>query len=148
MKKGTLIFFAVVLLAYLHEPPWTGSVTSGLRGWERDPRGIPFRWTTGRASFFVPSENADIGIPLRALTPPDDPRPFRVDVLVDDQLVDRVVLSDAVWTVARLRLSALRTRRRFRRIDLRIDHAWGDLRLGVQVGELDKRRSPPSRVGW
>src|SRR5206468_1158939 len=41
-------------LAYLHDPPWAGRVTSGLRPWEENPPGTFFRWTTGRASFFVP----------------------------------------------------------------------------------------------
>ncbi len=43
----------VASAAYLHDPPWAGRLTSGMRTWEEDPPGTRFRWTTGRASFFV-----------------------------------------------------------------------------------------------
>ena len=52
---------------YLRDPPWAGQITSGMRGWEKDRRhGELFRWTAGRASFFVPSGASAMTLPLRA----------------------------------------------------------------------------------
>jgi hypothetical protein len=146
LARAALALVAATLLAYLREPPWTASVTSGLRGWEMDADGQRFRWTTGRASFFVPSDAEVVHVPLRALMPPEDPRPFHVEILVDGRLVDRVTLGDERWQVSRLRVSPIPTRRRFRRVDLRIDRAWGEWRLGVQLGEVGLAQPPPGLI--
>ena len=58
-RAAAALLVAVGLLGYLYDPPWMGGVTSGLRGWEQDPPGTFFRWTTGRATFFVPSNTSD-----------------------------------------------------------------------------------------
>ena len=66
-------------LTYLYDPPWTGRVTSGLRPWEENPPGTLFRWTTGRASFFVPAEAKAMTLPLLAIFPGPDGAPVRDD---------------------------------------------------------------------
>ena len=55
---------AVAALVYLYDPPWIGRVTSGLLAWEEDPPGTFFRWTAGRATFFVPSSVSEGRMPV------------------------------------------------------------------------------------
>lgn len=135
---GALALGAV--LAYVHDPPWLGRVTSGFGSWERDPSGTRFRWTGGRASFFIPADAKSVEVPLRALFLASDARPFIIDVAVDDRRVAQVVLSDERWTSAKVRVPTSRTRRRFRRVDLHVNRTWSDRSLGVQVGEVMLQR--------
>ena len=53
IKTVVGVLAAVAVLAY-SEPPWMGGVTSGLRPWSKIP-GTLFRWTAGRATFYIPS---------------------------------------------------------------------------------------------
>src|SRR5262249_11746483 len=54
---------AAAVLAYLRDPPWLISQTSGLHGWERPP-GMPrYRWSGGPASFFVGAAAGTFRIP-------------------------------------------------------------------------------------
>ena len=75
------------VLAYLYDPPWMGGVTSGLRPWEQDPPGTLFRWTAGRATFFVPSNVATMTVPLRAVFPGPNGAPVTVELRDDDRLL-------------------------------------------------------------
>ena len=77
--------------AYLRDPPWLGQITSGLRTWETDRRhGERFRWTTGRASFFVPREARVMTLPLPRKT--TNRRFRRVDLHVSRTLAGDFML--------------------------------------------------------
>src|SRR5262249_389324 len=92
---------AIALLAaaaYLREPPGTARQASGLFGWEEDPPGTRFRWTNGRATFFVPSSAAVMTLPLRGVFPGDGGKPVTVDVKVDDRWLATIQLADPqIW---------------------------------------------------
>jgi hypothetical protein len=127
----------VVVLGYLYDPPWMGGVTSGLRGWEQDPPGTFFRWTTGRATFFVPSSATTITVPLRAVFPGPNGTPVNVELRDDDRLLASIELTDPnAWVRPTLPLRRTAGRRRFRRIDLRISRVVGPFFLGVMTGEV------------
>jgi hypothetical protein len=120
--------------AYLHDPPWAGDVSSGMRDWEEDPPGTRWRWTSGYGSFFVPSDATAMSMPLRGAFPGR----VYVDVSVDDRWLARIVLSDPDrWQRTRLPLSRRDIHRRFRRIDLRVSRVVQPFNLGVQVGEVE-----------
>ena len=130
---------AVVLaaLAYLRDPPWVGRITSGLREWEEDPPGTFFRWTNGRATFFVPAAASELTLPLRAVFPGPNGGPTTVDVRSDDRWLATIALNDpAAWERPRLPLGRSASRRRFRRIDLRVNRVVGPYILGVMTGEI------------
>jgi len=132
---GALLLLA---LGYLRDPPWLGQVTSGMRAWEEDPPGTRFRWTTGRASFFVPSSAIAMTLPLRAVFPGPNGRPVTVSVSIDDRWLANIDLPrpDA-WVRTVLPLPRLATTRRFRRIDLHVNRtAVGVFILGVMTGEI------------
>ena len=133
-----LAAFAVAgAAAYLYDPPWAGSVTSGLRGWEEDPPGTRFRWTTGRASFFIPSDSTTLTLPLRAVFPGPNGGPTLVDIRADDRWLATIALPNPdEWVRPTLPLGRRPTRRRFRRIDLRVNRVVGPFILGVMTGEL------------
>ena len=130
---------------YLHDPPWVGGVTTGFRLWQTDGRGDRFRWTTGRASFFVPSDTTAMTLRFRPLAPLSD-KPITVDVSVDDrqlatiELPDRLHPDPNLWVRTTLPLPWRPTSRRFRRVDLRV-HRWREeFHQGVQFGEVELER--------
>ena len=126
--------------AYLRDPPWAGQITSGMRGWETERRrGTRFRWTTGRASFFVPSEARVMTLPLRAVFPAPDGGPVTVSVSVDDRwLADVELRQPEEWVRTSLPLPQKETSRRFRRVDLHVSRTIaGPFIFGVQTGEIE-----------
>jgi hypothetical protein len=126
---------------YLHDPPWLASVTSGLRGWE-GPAETRFRWTTGHASFFVPSDATALTLPLKAPSGPPGDRPVTVDVSVDDRWLAAIELPDpSAWVRSTLPLPRKPTSRRFRRIDLRVNRTVGQFSQGVQLGAIELQQS-------
>jgi hypothetical protein len=133
----TILLVVVVAGWYLHDPPWAGDVTSGLRPWEEDPPGTHFRWTNGRASFFVPSLASEMTLQIRALFPSRDGRPVIVSVSVDDQrLFDVELRHPTDWELITTPLPRRGTSRRYRRVELRVNRVVGPFNLGVQLGEV------------
>jgi hypothetical protein len=127
----------IAMLAYLRDPPWVGRLTSGLRSWEEDPPGTFFRWTNGRASFFVPAEATELTLPLRAVFSGPGGGPTMVDVRSDDRWLATIALPDpAAWERPRLPLGRPSGSRRYRRIDLRVNRVVGPYILGVMTGEI------------
>jgi hypothetical protein len=136
MKQRTLVIVTIIALvvaalAYLRDPPWLLRVTSGLGAWETDRDGTPYRWTTGHASFFVPSAAEVVTFRLRA--PKEDPRdwPITATITIDDRPADVIKVNEDEWTPVRLRLPA-RTVRSTRRIDIKVDRVRSQNR-GVQL---------------
>jgi hypothetical protein len=121
-------------LAYLRDPPWLLAMSSGLRGWETAADGTRFRWAGGHASFFVPSTAHSLRVPLRTTFDTAGDWPITVSISIDDEPVDRLVLSDPGWRESVLRLPPPRGRR-VRRVDIRADRTREDNRA-VQVGEI------------
>lgn len=140
----SLIALAAVTLAFLHDPPWIADTTAGLRPWEKDESGALYRWTTGRATFYIPSRTTIMTLPIRP-TPPMGADPIAIDVRVDDRLVGTLALGDAqhpnlnAWTREEFQLPRERTWRRYRRVDLRVRRILGLFNLGVQLGPVETR---------
>jgi hypothetical protein len=126
------------IAAYLHDPPWAGGMTSGMRDWEEDPPGTRWRWTSGYGSFFVPSDADGIVLPMRGVFA----GAVHVDVSVDGRWLATVALTDPnAWTTTRLPMPHRRSTRRFRRIDLSVSRVMQPYNLGVQVGEVAIERA-------
>jgi hypothetical protein len=121
-------------LAYLRDPPWLLTMSSGLRDWETAPDGARFRWAGPHASFFVPADARDVRLRLRTTFDRPGEWPIAVSISIDDEPVDRLVLSDPSWRESVVRLPA-RGSRRVRRVDVRADRAREDNRA-VQLGEV------------
>jgi hypothetical protein len=108
-----------------------------MRPWEEDPPGTHFRWTTGRASFFVPSKASEMTVPVRALFPGRNDRPVVVSVRVDDQLMFDVELRHPTeWEPITTPLPHKASSRRYRRVEVRVNRVVGPFNLGVQLGEV------------
>ncbi len=138
VKTAAIVLLVAAAVVYLRDPPWTGQITSGMRDWEEDPPGTRFRWTTGRASFFIPSTAATMTLPLRAVFPGKDGKPVVVSISVDDRwLADIELPNPDAWVRTALPLPRRSTSRRFRRVDLRVNRtAVGAFILGVMTGEV------------
>jgi hypothetical protein len=122
---------------YLHDPPWAGEITSGLRDWEEDPPGTRFRWTSGHSALFVPSDAASMTLAMRAVFPGI----VSVDVSVDDRWLATVSLGDPdAWLQTKLPLPRNRSWRRYRRVDLHVSRTIGDFNLGVELGPIELQR--------
>ena len=141
MRRILALFVALALagaaLAYLRDPPWLLTTTSGLLGWGTDRDGTRYRWTVGHASFFVPADWTAIDLPLRATFQSPADWPISVTVSVDDRPADRIVLTDDSWRHLLIRLPP-RATRRVRRLDIRADRTR-EGNLGVQLGEIGHR---------
>ncbi len=139
MKRASaiIVFFAVVgLVAWLRDPAWLAGIESGFGRWERATDGVVYRWTAGRASFFVPADLQAIEIPLRLPIQPGD-WPAVVTISIDDRPADRVVISEDGWQTRRVLLPPPGSRR-LRRIDIHIDRTRPGNR-GVVVGEVVRK---------
>jgi hypothetical protein len=138
-----VLVLAVAVLVYLRDPPWAGTLTSGMRAWEEDPPGTRFRWTTGRASFFVPQDATAMTLPLRAVFPGPSGRPVVVSISIDDRwLADVELPHPDEWVRPVLPLPRRGSSRRFRRVDLRVNRtAVGVFILGVMTGEIALERT-------
>lgn len=121
-------------LAYLRDPPWLISVTSGMRPPQTDASGRRYRWTGGHASLFVPADARAVSIPLRTTFDAPGDLPITVRISIDDRPVDRVVLMDSEWHLSTVRLPAPGTRR-VRRVDIRVDRTRDD-NHGAAVGDV------------
>ncbi len=141
LKRGALLLVLAAALIYLREPAWMAGVTSGLGGWD-GPAGARFRWTSGHASFFVPSDATALVLPLKAVVAAPGDRPVTVDVSVDDRWLATIDLPDpSAWVRTTLPLPRKTTSRRLRRIDLRVSRTLGGLNRGVQLGEIELQQS-------
>jgi hypothetical protein len=140
-RRRALVALALVagiagLAWYLYDPPWIASVTSGLREWEEDPPGTRFRWTAGRASFFVPSSAPEMTLSMRAVFRSPNGSPVTVSMRVDDRWLADIVLKDvSAWTETTVPLPRRKTGRSYRRVELRVSRTAGPYNLGVQLGE-------------
>ncbi len=125
----------VVAGAYLRDPPWLIDVISGFTSRRADSRGRPYRWTGGRASFFVPATARVVRIPLR--TPRTDEGPVAVQVDLNDLPTMLTSVRGGAWTECRVTVPPDAARgRRVVRVDLRVSPTWGPFGRGVQVGDV------------
>jgi hypothetical protein len=122
------------VLGYLRDPPWLATLSSGLRNWQTGADGREFRWAGAHASMFVPAGARDLRIPLRTTFDRTGDWPITVSITIDDEPVDRLVLTDARWRESRIRLPSPGSRR-VRRVDIRSDRTRDDNRA-VQVGHV------------
>ncbi len=142
MTRRALIAAVVLAIVaggawYFYDPPWVASVTSGLREWEEDPPGTRFRWTAGRASFFVPSAATEMTVPIRAVFPSPNVQPVTVSMRVDDRWLADIAIADVnAWTRTSVPLPRRGTWRHYRRVELRVSRTAGPYNLGVQLGEI------------
>jgi hypothetical protein len=140
IKVGAALLMMALGLGYLYDPPWIGGVTSGLRPWEEDPPGTPFRWTAGRASFYVPSNASTMTVPLRSVFPGPHGAPVTVEMRDNGRLLTIVELRDPVaWVRTTVPLKPVAGHRRFRRIDLSVSRVMPPFALGVMTGEVTVR---------
>ena len=137
---AAVLIASVLALGYLYDPPWIGGVTSGLRPWEEGPPGTLFRWTAGRATFYVPSSATTMIVPLRSVFPGPNGAPVKVEIRDNGRSVATIVLNDPEeWVRAMVPLTPAAGRRRFRRIDLRVSRVVNPYVLGVMTGEVAAR---------
>jgi hypothetical protein len=140
LKTAAVLLAVAAILGYLRDPAWIGGVTSGMRPWEQDLPGTLFRWTMGRATFYVPSNATLMTLPLRSVFPGPNGSPVRVDVRDDGMLVATVDLAEPdAWVRQMVPLSRYTGTRRFRRIDLHVSRVLPPYDFGVITGEVSVR---------
>jgi hypothetical protein len=126
---------------FLYDPPWVDATTVGLREGEVDDAGTPFRWTSGHAVFYVPRDAKTMTLRLN----PGDATgpgggPVVVNVRVDDEPVATIPLSAPTsWQTQLIAIPTTPTRRRTRRVDLRVNRTVSEFNLGVQLGDVTWR---------
>ncbi len=134
---GAVLLVILVALAYLRDPGWLATETTGLRGWQQAPDGTRYRWSGGHASFFVPSNPSRVGFRIATTFDASDSRPMIATVRLDDENVSRVALTDSSWRLVEIAMPP-RASRRFRRIDVHTNIVR-DGNRGVMITEVDAR---------
>jgi hypothetical protein len=133
LTAAILIVCACGVLWYLRDPAWLISQTTGLGGWERAADGTRFRWAGSHASFFVPSGEQAVRIPIATTFDARGNEPMVVTFTIDGSRAGRALLTDGAWQEVTLSLPA-RESRRVRRVDVRTSVTREGNRA-VQVGE-------------
>ena len=118
--------------------------TYGFYGWEQEG-GQRFRWTSRRATFFIPAAARELQLPLRAIHIGGNTTPTKVSIAISGRTFHKVELEHDDWTTVRMLLPRDTDRNGFRRVDIITSPAWSpaalvggrtDVRvLGVEVGE-------------
>jgi len=134
---GFVLLSIAVALAYLRDPAWLATETTGLRGWQQAPDGTRYRWSGGHASFFVPSNASRVGFRIATTFDASDSRPIIATVSLDDEDVDRVALTDGSWRLVEIAMPSPASRR-VRRIDVRTNIVR-DGNRGVMIGQVQTR---------
>jgi hypothetical protein len=138
VAAAAVLVSAFGALWYLRDPGWLITQTTGLRGWERSADGARFRWSGGHASFFVPSDEQVVRIPVATTFDARGSEPMVVTFTIDGERAGRLLLTDGAWQEVTLTLPP-RGSRRVRRIDVRTSVTRED-NHGVQLGELQVSR--------
>jgi hypothetical protein len=127
----------VAALAYLHDPPWLGVVTSGFSTWHEDEAGRRYRWTTrSHASFYVPADVRQVTLPLRLGAARLDGDPVDASLAIDGRVFATVTLGDPVeWVPVTFSLPRRAPGRRAVRVEIIVPRLLRRENLGVQVGE-------------
>jgi hypothetical protein len=133
LTAAILIAAACGALWYLRDPAWLITQTTGLRGWERSPDGTRFRWSGGHASFFVPSDEHIVRIPVATTFDVGGSAPMMVTFTIDGSRAGRVLLTDGAWQEVTLSMPP-RGSRRVRRVDVLTSVTRED-NHGVRLGE-------------
>ena len=127
-------------------------IAYGLHGWETGPRGVPYRWTSDRVTYFVDTGTTAIELPLRAPLI-DTTGPMNVEVFLDGKLANRLELIHEDWRPMRMTIPP--SDQPYRVLELTISPTWfpaallpgsTDAReLGVMAGEMRRREDklPP-----
>lgn len=126
------------VLSYLRDPPWLATMTSGFKARSEVADGIRYRWTSGHASFFVPSSAPAIAILLRSPATARDPLPVAATISIDGRPATRITLGGEEWTRVWLRLPPPGSRR-FRRIDIQVFPTREDYH-GAQMADVEVSR--------
>ena len=154
VRPGRLAL-AVLLLGIVASIPWRFTqherninyalVSYGFHGWETEPSGLRYRWTSDRSTDFVPAGANRVSLSLQARRT-EHHSEFVVAISLDGRDVERIRLVDGQWRQVQLAVP-LETSGRPHRLDFRVSPAWtpaavipnstDERRLGVKVSELD-----------
>jgi O-antigen ligase len=139
---AVVLVASVPLRARAAQPADLDRVAFGFYDWEND-NGFPYRWTSRRATFFVPAGARELHLPVRSMMILGHLEPVTFTVAVNGRVLDTFPITQGNWETVRLRLPGSASRSGFTRIDVITDPAWipavtganQDVRvLGVQLG--------------
>jgi hypothetical protein len=121
-----------------------GRFDFGFYDWEQQD-GQRYRWTSRRATFFIPLNARQLHLALRAIHLGSNTAPTEVSIAIGGRTFNRVRLATDDWVVVPMRLPLLPEDEAFQRIDIISEPTWSpaallggrsDVRvLGVQVAE-------------
>jgi hypothetical protein len=122
-------------------------MTFGFYDWESD-NGFPYRWSSRRATFFVPAGARELDLPVRSMMIVGHQEPVTFSVAVNGRVLDTFPITQGNWETVQLRLPPTAGAAGFTRIDVITTPSWTpaatganhDVRvLGVQIGRPEAR---------
>jgi hypothetical protein len=139
LRYAIVAAFVAAAAWYLHDPPWAGTIVSGLSDWRQEPGGPRFRHSPAHASLFVPRDARALSVPLRV--PGKGGAGATVQVTADDRWLADVRLDDpGVWVHSVLPLGARPAGRSYRRIEFRVKRDGLPHPTGIDIGEITIER--------
>jgi hypothetical protein len=114
----------------------------GFYDWEQD-NGLTYRWTSRRATFFIPAGARELEMPVRSMMTSGHTEPVTFSVAVNGRILDTFPITQGDWRTVSLRLPPRSGDSAFTRIDVITEPPWTpaatgfsqDVRvLGVQLG--------------
>jgi hypothetical protein len=108
-------------------------VTYGAHGWEAEPSGQRFEWSSGDVTIFVRRTATMITLPVRAFPHPS--RQVTITMSVDGRQQPPVTLTSTDWRSVSLWLKPLRLPWRMHVVRLRIEPTWVPAKLDPRSGD-------------
>jgi len=96
---------------------------------------VRYRWTSRRATFFIPATARELRLPVRAIHVGRNTAPTDVTIEVGGRPFHRVVLPQDDWVHVRLRLPVPMKGERYWRIDIVTEPTWSP----AETGSTDPR---------
>ncbi len=119
-------------------------VTYGAHGWEAEPGGQRFEWSSGEVTIFARRTATLLSLPVRAFPHPS--RQVTMTMTVDGKQQPPVTLSSPEWRSISLWMKPLRFPWRMHVVRLRIEPTWVPAKLDPRSGdkrELGIKLGPP-----
>lgn len=134
-KIAAIVLVLIGVLAYLRDPSWIASQTTGMWDREQAPDGSWYRWANSHASFFVPADATTVRLRLSTTFDPADAEPMIVTVSIDEVRAAGLLLTDADWHDLIVAVPPQGSRRE-RRIDVRTNRVRADNRA-VRIADVE-----------
>jgi len=137
-RRSRLALAAFALVAVVSVPMRTiearparlDQTSFGFYDWEND-HGLAYRWTSRRATFFIPAGARELEMPVRSMMISGHTEPVTFSVAVNGRILDTFPVRQGDWQTVKLRLPPRSEGPDVTRIDVITEPPWTPAAIGV-----------------